>query len=208
MKRLALHLLLCLLTFSAGVGIEKILIPKTQPPTEATPVNPIMFEPLPSANTFLATPVSTPLPTPLPTPSPSSNLILDYDVTRFDPYGEYTVIGTRPQRITEFAGFFLELYEGEDVTAAGDIFLWTTGKESTIDQHRVFGLVTEKRLILATAPTDEGTVYRFDGEFLRGKVISNAPEGQAVLKGTLTKSKNGRKIAESPIKLKVEVHGC
>ena len=204
MKHLALHLLLCLLTFSAGVGIERILIPKAQPPAAAPLDTPMLFEPLAPTSAFLVQPASTPSPTPLP----ASNLILDYDVTKFDPYGSYVLIGNKPARISEFNGFSLDLFATEEGETGGDIFVWTTNRESAIDEHKAFGLLTEKRLILATTPTEDGIVYRFEGEFLRGKVIAEAPEGRAVLTGTLTKSKKGRKIAESVIKLSVEVDHC
>ena len=63
-------------------------------------------------------------------------------------------------------------------------------------------------MFLITDSNADGIKYRFDGEFLRGNVATDAGEGKAVIKGTLTKTKNGRRTAECVVKLQVEQHGC
>ena len=55
---------------------------------------------------------------------------------------------------------------------------------------------------------EEGFDYTFDGEFLRGGVISDAASRKAVLKGKLAKLKQGRKVSECQVKFRVEYLGC
>jgi hypothetical protein len=81
--------------------------------------------------------------------------------------------------------------------------------EEYVGQSLVFGLVTRRHLYFLTAPSnEEGFQYRLDGEFLRGNMVSDAPEGKAVIKGTLTKLKYGQKIAEAVVKFGVIYDHC
>jgi hypothetical protein len=204
MKRLALHVLFCLLTFSAGVGIERLLSGTTQTQPETAPVASMAYQPLLDESLVLAQPVSTPT----PALSPTSNFILDYDITKFDPTGEYRVLGRTAAPYSEFQGFTLNFYKNEDGALTGDMVVWTNTSEEDYDDHKAFGLVTERRLILATYPNEKNVVYRFEGEFLRTRVIADTPEGTAVVKGVVIKSINGRKVSETKVKFEIVVDHC
>lgn len=206
MKRITLQVLIGLLTFSAGVGLQTVLFstPKTLPTPASVQATVPVKEVMAAVEPILPVPT-----TPVVESKSQQHLILEYDDSRFNPYGTYSIIGTTPRKLSEFGAFSLDFYRTESGETAGESYFWTELPDSTYVEHQVaLTFVTEKRLILVTAPTADNYVYRFEGEFLRGKTVSDAPAGKAVLNGTLTKSKNGKKVAEAAIKLQVEVHGC
>jgi len=135
---------------------------------------------------------------------PTRRVILEYDPQRFDPAASYVFIGRTPRDFPEVLN--LELWV--DRTAVDgpiiESFLYT-GQSQPI----VFALITERQLFFVTAPApNTGIEYRFDGQFLRGGFMSEVDEGKVVLKGTLTKSKNGRTIAESVVRFQVVQDHC
>ena len=72
-----------------------------------------------------------------------------------------------------------------------------------------FALVTEQRFFFATEKLDKGDFeYRFDGEFLRKDFDAVAGKNKAVLRGTLTKMKNGRAVAQHEFTFRMEYMGC
>jgi hypothetical protein len=200
MKRLTLYVLMSLLTFSAGFASQQLFIAKTlvkstpAPRSEQLQTVPIL---LPPTNTFAAAP-------PVPKP-PEPTMFIDYSRKRFDPSGTYLPIGLKQKGLSEFNAFWIDAYE---LDHKGYIHVGTSQNENYQELEVKFALATERRLIFATESTEDGSEYRFEGEFLRGKVIADAPEGQAVLKGTLTKTKKGRKVAEAVVKFSIEIHGC
>jgi len=196
MKRIALQLLVGMLTFSSGIAIQRILF--KQKPTETTPqverVETVKY-------------IEVPVPASIPSPTP--NLILDYHRAKFDPYGYYTIIGKKPKGFHDFDSLSLEVYVDDEGVGSGGIYVTTAVEHENYDgRTAVFGLVTQQRLFFVTAPFESGFEYRFDGQFLRGSVVVDAGPRKAVLRGTLTKTKKGKKIAECVVEFRVEHLGC
>ena len=196
MKRIALQLLVAMLTFSSGIAIQRILFTekRVEPTPQVEQVETVKY-------------IEVPVPASIPSPTP--NLILDYNPAKFDPYGYYTIIGKKPKGFHDFDSLSLSVYESEQGVGSGGIYVTTAVEHENNDgQSAVFGLVTQQRLFFVTAPFESGFEYRFDGEFLRGNVVADAGPRKAVLRGTLTKTKNGKKIAECVVEFRVEHMGC
>jgi hypothetical protein len=64
--------------------------------------------------------------------------------------------------------------------------------------------------VVVTRQSADGIEYRFDGEFLHRDLSAVAnKENTPVLRGTLTKIKNGQKVAEAKVSFWLEQsHGC
>jgi hypothetical protein len=200
MKRLTIYVLTSLLTFSAGVAGERLLNTKT--PVKSTPpprIEQLQTVPiwLPPTETFTAAP-------PVPQP-PEPTLFIDYPRKKFDPSATYVPIGLKHKGLSEFSAFWIDAYVTE---GKGYIQVGTRQNEDYQELEVKFALATQRRLIFVTDSTEDGIEYRFEGEFLRGNMIADAPEGKPVLKGTLTKTKNGRKVAEAVVKFGIEIHEC
>jgi hypothetical protein len=72
-----------------------------------------------------------------------------------------------------------------------------------------FALVTERYLYFTTEPSKEqGFQYRFEGEFLVKNFAAAEGKNKGVVRGTLTKSKNGHTIAEQTVTFRMEYMGC
>ena len=195
MKRIALQLLVGMLTFSSGIAIQRILFTekRLEPTPQVEKVETVKY-------------IEVPVPASIPSPTP--NLILDFN-SKFEPYGYYTIIGKKPKRFRDFDSVSLEVYVDDEGVGSGGIYVTTAVEHENNDgQSAVFGLVTQQRLFFVTAPFESGFEYRFDGEFLRGNVVADAGPRKAVLRGTLTKTKNGKKIAECVVEFRVEHMGC
>jgi hypothetical protein len=134
-------------------------------------------------------------------------IILDYS-DKFCPDGGYLLLGKKPKQFREFRYLYLETYLGKDGHLTGSAVIGSNAEQGHVYQSAVFLMVTEKRLVLVTEPNALGFEYRFDGEFLRGGMVGDTVEGKAVLPGRLTKSQNGRRIAESVVKFLIEQHSC
>ena len=205
MKRLVIYLAIASATFLIGVTVTLVT-------SESRPSAPDMdlqvFEPLPqhvserSAAVYSA--------------SPPPAFVLDYDPDEFNPRGTYFVLGRKPKDLREFDCFEL-VVEGRDGKASGDATLYTKYFGKNADYHIttgsgdyvLSGSLTKKRLAFAARPISEDDFeFRFDGHFLRGDSVSDARRNEAVLKGRLTKLKNGVKVAEREVKFRVEYLGC
>lgn len=198
MKRLVLHLMVAIGTFTGGMVVDKILAARPQVVLspqiqEVHPVAPMLFD------------VSLPLSIPTPTP----NLILDYEPERFAPRGDYFIIGSKPKEFREFDCLELAMDEIHG-QPRGNVLVQTYSNGQYESQAIVFALITDHQLYVKTTSRseEEGFDYTFDGEFLRGGVVSDAAPGKAVLRGKLTKLKQGRKVAECQVKFRVEYLGC
>jgi hypothetical protein len=209
MKRLIIFSIVALSTFSFGVALDRLskgpadAAPKIQ---KLEPVTPFVVNTLPTF-TLVPPPNTTSAPDcpeAAPVASPTPDLIFNYDPLNFDPVGSYVLTGDGKREFAELA--YLELWRGEDSEGPGYIGFRTTENES---QVVVVALVSKKRLFFRTKSASEvGPGYLFDGEFLRGNVVSDAPSGKAVLGGTLIKFRNGRKIIERTVSFRVEHIGC
>jgi hypothetical protein len=130
-------------------------------------------------------------------------LICKYDPQEFNPRGVYYILGHKPEEFREF--YYLELAVEHD-RAAGVALVQTYADQGSQD---FIGLVTNKTVKLIGNPATEGDFeYSFEGYFLRSGVLSGAGSNEPVLKGKLTKSKRGVKIAECKVNFRVEYLGC
>ncbi len=197
MKRLIIHLAIGVVTFLVGVTIELMFtanryttyVPKSE---VAKPV-PLDVNESPVQSSIT-----------LPAPNP----VFDYDPKEFNPRGDYYILGRKPKAFREFD--CLELAVDEfDGRASGVVMIQTYANHMYSAHYAVSGLLTKERLTFVATPiSEEDFEYRFDGYFLRAGVLSNAGKNRAVLKGKLSKSKRGVKIAESEIRFRVEYLGC
>ena len=206
MKRVILRVVVMLLTFALGVVVYWLVLRRpvnnnTQPPCK---IQVVSAEALVQrmASVAPAAPVA-----PIPAATPNPHFILDYDPETFNPYGVYYMMEPKPK---EFAGFeSLQLGVYGDDTQPGDIRIFTQRINYSDEASAVFALVTKDRLVFATSPTQEsGVEYRFEGEFLRTNFNSVAGKDKAVLRGVLTRSKDGRKLAEATVSFRFEHLGC
>ena len=208
MKRVILRVVAMLLTFALGVTFSWLILRRevndTRPPCKVEVVSPeALINRIESIASI--TPVAT-VPAPAPTPRP--HFILDYDPEMFNPYGIYYIMGPKPKEFANFDSFELVLIGLEDDPGYISVFANSDNYNSN-STSAVFAFVTERRLVFATAPTVNSKVeYRFEGEFLRTDFDAVAGKNKAVLRGTLTRSKNGRKLAESTVTFRMEHHGC
>ncbi|HEX7330500.1 MAG TPA: hypothetical protein VF290_03320 [Pyrinomonadaceae bacterium] len=211
MKRVILRVVAMLLTFALGVTVTWLIlwreVEEPDPPCKVELVSPeALVNRIESiASITPITPVAT-VPAPAATPKP--HFILDYDPEMFNPYGMYYIMGPKPKEFASFDSFEVVLIGLAD--DPGYISVFTNSEKYNSDStSAVFAFVTERRLAFATAPTVNSKVeYRFEGEFLRTDFDAVAGRNKAVLRGTLTRSKNGRKLVESTVTFRMEHHGC
>src|SRR5262245_39148483 len=199
MKHLILRLIVALLTFSTGIGLDRLVNSKPAQVEKAPPI--VSYQPV----SFVAPePVAASAPMPLSSPKPI--LIFDYDPEKFWPEASYATTGTRLKGSSRYDSFVIERWRGDHA----DEFVWFSifDDRGNTDLRASFALVTDQRLFFVTQPSPEGDVYRFDGEFLRRGYIDDVPEGKAVFKGILTKSKDNRTFAEWPMSFAVAHDGC
>jgi hypothetical protein len=191
MKRLAPGVILFLFTFSLGVAVERMFLPR---PTANAPAV-IPAEPIVK---FVEVPMPAPAPTPL--------MIADYDPTRFEPVGVFGIVGKTPRAMRELKLMSVEIFN--DQIGIKVMMSTYSGSGSDYDsQLAVFGLVTPERLSFVTAPFASGFEYRFDGVLVR-KRFSDGWTGVVQIKGTITKTKNGRKVAEASVTLRPYEDAC
>jgi len=195
-KYLILRLLVALLTFSAGLGLDRFLTSRPNQLQRATPN--VSYEPIAAEAAIAA---------PMPVSPPKPTLIFDYDLEKFDPQAHYAFTGKSPKGLSRDDSFFIKIWH-MDETSHDSVWFSVWDERGNTDLWASFALVTERRLFFVTQPTDEGFVYRFDGGFLRRGYIFDSAEGEVVLKGTLTKSKNNRTVVEWPVRFKVIHQGC
>jgi len=194
MKRLIIHLIVAMVTFSIGAAAELLLTVNHHTLAPRLPaMNPAAVNAGELPAHFSAT-VSPP------------NLACDYDPEEFNPRGDYYILGRKPKHLREFD--CLELAVDRD-RASGDAVIQTYSNQTYNSQYAVSGLVTKKSLTFVAIPLSEDDfVYSFAGVFLRAGVLSGAGRNEAVLKGKLTKSQRGVKVAECDVKFRVEYLGC
>jgi hypothetical protein len=196
MKRLMIHFVIAVVMYFVGITAESIFNPDRRADNN--------LEIIESNANSLNSPES-----------PSSSNIkqgvpeftLDYDPKEFNPRGSYFVLGRKPKGFREFDSFQLSV-DAEGKTP-GYASFQTYSDETYNGQYTVTGLATKKRLTFTAVPnSEEDFEYRFEGNFLKGGIMSKARRKQAVLKGKLVKQKNGIKIAEGEVKFRVEYLGC
>ena len=208
MKRVVLRVVVLLLTFVVGVAAYGLILRRavndTRTPCKVEVVSP---EAVVARIQSIASITQHPLVAPLPAPTPKPYYVLDYDPETFNPYGVYYMLGPKPKEFAKFESIELGIYG--DYTEPGYIRTFTTGIAYSDQADAVFALVTKDRLVFATTKTGEsGVEYRFEGEFLRTNFHSVAGRNTPVLRGVLTRSKDGRKLAEATVSFRFEHLGC
>ena len=197
MKRVVTHLLLSVITFFLGVTISALFKRQSRPRVQST---------------FLAAPTAIAINEPTPvianSSTPEENVVWDYDVDRFNPRGDYYLLGPKPKAFREFDCLELAVYPNER-KAEGRVMIQIVVNQTYEAQYAVSGLVTEHGLSFSTRSiTDTECDYAFDGYFLRTGVLFKARTHEAVLEGQLTKSKNGVRLAAAKVRFRVEYLGC
>lgn len=194
MKRLIIHLIVAVVTFSIGTTAELLLTVNHHTITPRLPaIRPSVVNAGESPAQFSVT-VSPP------------DLICDYDPEEFNPRGDYYPLGRKPKHFREFDCLELAV---DHSRASGVVVIQTYSNQTYNAQYAVSGSVTKKRLTFVAIPlSDQDFEYSFDGDFLRGGVLSDAGRNEVVLKGKLSKSKGGVKIAECDVRFRVEYLGC
>ena len=196
MKRTMLRILVAVIAFALGLTLSQLLGAFT--PAETPPVAEVKS----GAELVLPTP---PPVLPVPLELPKLTQILDYDVNRFSPDGSYEISGKLPKGFEDFS--YISIFPEEKAPVSVGI-LKSVENYEYLNADVVFALVTQKRLVLVTAPFENGFEYRFDGQFLRNKILIDYPEGTVVLQGTLTKTRNGKTVAEANVKFHMVWDAC
>jgi hypothetical protein len=198
-----LRLTVAILAFGFGLTIDRLFISRTvdeKPPAQVT-CDPNRIE---VRTVFIPPPAAPPV------------HIVDFDIDFVPPSGLYFIAGKIPK---DFEGFSsLELWwdrDTEDSTVNGmaTISAWTNAAHTTQNQQRnVVSLVTKRRVLVVTESASGNDFgYRFDGEFVQANNLAAlAAAGKPLIRGTLTKTKNGRKITERVVSLLLdnEHSGC
>ena len=198
MKRLLLQFPITILAFLLGVGLDRLL----SKPAVPTPVPQRVVVSIPK-------PIAAPAPIAAATPS-MTFVVFDYDSQKFYPDGDYVLVGQKPKELEEFVSFYIGLNSDVDGQLTGNVGVSALiGDDDEYEsQTAVYGLITDQRVFFVTPMFRTGFEYRFDGEFLRRDLLSAGNTNKAVLKGKLTKTKNGRKVAERIVSFRLELHGC
>ena len=204
MKRLIFCAGMMLVTFAVGIGIHRLIaqrqVDKAPPPpkVEAVSLAPVELrrESVPPAP-----------PEPAATPKPI--LVLDYDRKKFTPWAVFYIMGHKPREFADVDSLEVALSRDVDYDE-GYIAVNTLGPDNAWDgASATFALVTEHRLFFVTSQLrDLEFEYRFDGKFLRTDFMRVDGKKIAVLRGTLTKTRNGRQIAEHTFDFRMEHLGC
>lgn len=204
MKRILLFVATMLVTFALGLGIQSLVSwyqVEHPAPIEVLSVGPI------TTQAQLFAPVA-----PIPLESATTQetiLVLDYDQEKFTPWAVFRVMGNKPKEFADIDSIEFGLYRDVD-NQQGYLSLNAHDTGGNYESAPgTFALVTEQRLFFATSqmPNTEFE-YWFDGRFLRTDFEAVEGKGVAVLRGTLTKTKNGRKIAEHTFNFRMEHLGC
>ena len=204
MKHL-ISLIVMLLTFVFGVGIDRLLwkVFESKASVEDV-VNPV---PLPIVETIaLRAPVD-PYLTAAPPRPPT---IFNYGSMKYDGDGAYFWLGSKPKNFAEVNMFELLSTGNLEDQQAGYMAWISTNDNDDYDNHPAsFGVITDKRLFITFSQTPKSDFeYRFEGEFVRKDFEAVDGQNKAVIRGTLTKYKGGKKVAESAVSFRFEYLGC
>jgi len=113
---------------------------------------------------------------------------------RFDPDGSFWIHGDPPADFSEF--------DSINLNAKRLRYLQTPGLRTRTGLHRYKTLVVKRDNFTFTTMTVRGVFYTFSGKFLRGGVYSagDFDDETPVLEGTLTRFRDGKKVAEANLK--------
>ena len=113
---------------------------------------------------------------------------------RFDPDGSFWIHGTPPPEFSDFDSINLNAKRLRYLNAPG-LLMRTT-------RYRYKTLTVKRDNFSFTTMTVRGIFYTFSGRFLKGGVYGagDLDEETPVLEGTLTRFRNGKKVAEANLK--------
>ena len=205
MKRLTISLVMMLLTFAFGVGIDRLLWSFFG--SKASVENVVNPVPLPIVETIARQAPVDPKLTAAPARPP---IIFNYSSMTYHADGAYFWLGPKPKDVAEVNMFEL-LSTGDTEDRQAGYMAWiATNKNDDFNNHSAsFGLVTDKRLFITFSQTPESDFeYRLEGEFVRKDFEAVDRQNKAVIRGTLTKYKSGKKVAECDVSFRFEYMGC
>jgi len=208
MRRWILWIAALLITFAVGIGADRLWWHfLTAPPSQPAKVEPIAFDvAIPTREVVPAYVPPPPPPAALAPPKP--NLILDYDSDMFSVWASFYIMGSKPKEFADIDSIEAMLTP-ESAQYPGTISVYTHKGDDYDSAAANFALVTEKRFFFATGKLGgKDFEYRFDGEFVRTDFDAVEGKNKAVLRGTLTKTKNGRTIAQHEFSFRMEYMGC
>jgi hypothetical protein len=139
-----------------------------------------------------------------------SEYVFDYDPAEFNPRGTYRILGRKPKGFRNFdcleLGVDKHAHNGKPY---GSVVLGTLSGAGYDAPHTISAVVTKQWIYLVATPIPEDDFgYRFEGQFLRQGELWRAGPSKAVLKGRLTKTKGGEKVAEAMVEFRIEYLGC
>src|SRR5215470_3629479 len=113
---------------------------------------------------------------------------------RFDPDGSFWILGKVPTEFSDFGEINLNAKRSRQLPVQG--FYLNNGK-----RLRFMTLTVKRDNFTFTTITLGGVSYAFSGKFLKGGVYyaSDLDDTIPVLKGNLTKFRNGQKVAEAQL---------
>jgi hypothetical protein len=204
MKQMILRVVVMLLTFALGVAVYGLILQRAANKASA-PLCVQAVNPAPVAPVVPAAVVAPPVPVATPKPY----FIQDYDPDTFYPYGMYYLMDPKPKGFENLDGFELGQNGYADEVPAYIAVIKRYPDNTTGSASGVFGLVTKRRLVFATEKTvDTRVEYRFEGEFLRTDFDAVTDTHTAVLRGVLTRSKDGRTLVEHTVRFRFVYMGC
>ena len=203
MRRFILWIAAILITFAIGVGAERLWSHFFSAPPAPTTIEPT------AVNVALPQRVYLPGPAPLPAATPSPpNLILDYDSEKLSVWAVFYIMGPQSKEFADIDSIQAML-NPEVKDYPGEISLYTHSGTDYDNVNANFALVTTQRMFFATEKSNKGDfTYVFDGKFVRTDFDVVAQKDKAVLRGTLTKMKDGRTIAQQEFTFRMEYMGC
>ena len=141
--------------------------------------------------------------------SKKSEFVFDYDPAEFNPRGTYYILGPKPKGFRNFDCLAVAVGTNNNGTIWGAVLIATYSGAGYDAPHIISAVVNKQGITLVAEPFAEDDVgYRFEGEFLRQGELWRARKSEAVLKGRLTKTKAGEKVAEAMVKFRIEYLGC
>ena len=204
MRRFILWIAAILITFAIGVGADRLWWHFFTAPPAPTGV-----EPAAAGVTFPQQEVVyLPAPPPPPPSPPKRTLILDFDSKQLEVSAAFYIMGPQSKEFADIDSIEAEL-NPQSLDYPGSIAVYTHKGNEYDTAYATFGLVTDQRLFFVTEKLGKGDfVYRFDGKFVRTDFDVVDRKDRAVLRGTLTKMKNGRTIAQQEVTFRMEYMGC
>jgi hypothetical protein len=208
MKRIVLRLTVAVVAFGFGVAVDRVATSRVPAQANVEPM--IATTTVPANETeagdetdcHSATP-----PFPLPADAPHPIVLLDYDLAKFEPSGSYFPLQPLPKEFGDIEWFELNVNQ-EAGEVWGSAYVQTQADNVNDFPNAEFLLITERRVFFVTsAGKDTGYAYRFEGKFLANPTFQ-MDTGKAVVRGTLSKMKDGRTVAECEASFEVEYLDC